>query len=292
MGMKRLIVVLVSLVYAGLLQVRRLAARMVGEEPGSSCVVLYYHSIKSDQKARFARQLDHLRRWRLVISPKAILSTGSVESNCVAITFDDSFSSALTHAVHELTERDLPAAFFVPTGFIGKMVGWEMEADHEDKGETVASEKELEMATSELFCFGSHTVSHSRLTDLSPAQVKFELQESKSTLERLLGRKVELFSFPYGSFNRELLAQVRSTGYTRVFGIESGISSFSESEFVCERVKVDPSDTLLEFHLKITGAYSWLSAALRTKSQLLIGLGLVLNAIPTRFGRSTRSARV
>lgn len=66
-----------------------------------------------------------------------------------------------------------------------------------------------ELVRGGLMTIGSHTVTHPDLTDLDPATAWREILDGKASLERLLGRPVRAFSFPFGkvpSGARETLA--------------------------------------------------------------------------------------
>jgi peptidoglycan/xylan/chitin deacetylase (PgdA/CDA1 family) len=96
-----------------------------------------------------------------------------------------------------------------------------------------------------------------------------ELRESKAQLERLLQRRVTLFSFPFGAFSEESVELCREAGYERVFTtLPEGVFE-TQAQFACGRVRVDPTDWLLEFYLKVVGAYRWLPWAIATKRKLV-----------------------
>lgn len=63
---------------------------------------------------------------------------------------------------------------------------------------------------------GSHTLSHTRLSALSPAQQRREIQGSRQQLEALIKEPVRMFSYPYGTsgdFTRQTAQIVAEEGY-------------------------------------------------------------------------------
>lgn len=58
-----------------------------------------------------------------------------------------------------------------------------------------------EMSRDPLVTIGAHTVNHFALNRLSEGAAEFEIMESKRIIEKQLGKKVEHFSYPYGSGN-------------------------------------------------------------------------------------------
>lgn len=81
--------------------------------------------------------------------------------------------------------------------------------------DTGRSKKLFDIATylSERNEIGSHTVSHKDLTKLSLEEIRFELQESKKTLERILERSITSFAYPYGRYNNFIVQEVKKAGY-------------------------------------------------------------------------------
>ncbi|MBN2580007.1 MAG: polysaccharide deacetylase family protein [Pirellulales bacterium] len=69
-----------------------------------------------------------------------------------------------------------------------------------------------EMAAAGL-AFGSHTVTHPLLPQLTASEMDRELRESKDCLEDLLRRPIEMIAYPDGAFSEAVLDRVRAAGY-------------------------------------------------------------------------------
>jgi peptidoglycan/xylan/chitin deacetylase (PgdA/CDA1 family) len=222
----------------------------------SSCgVVLYYHAVPQAQQGAFARQMQRLRRWAQFWALEAPLPRAS---RWVGISFDDAYESVWENAVPELQQLAIPFTIFVPTGSLGRRPGWVHSERHPFWQEKVmAAERIRELAALPSVTLGSHTVSHPRLTRLSKAEAERELKDSKRALEDLTGRPVELLSFPHGDWNARLVDVARAAGYRRLFGIEPVRVEGTTLPPVVGRVAVEPSDTMLEFLLKLKGCYRW-----------------------------------
>jgi peptidoglycan/xylan/chitin deacetylase (PgdA/CDA1 family) len=108
-------------------------------------------------------------------------------------------------AVASALARDLPAAC----------------SDH-----AMLTETQLKALSERPFVqIGSHAVSHTMLSALSPQQQATELQESKRRLEQLIGDPVTAFAYPYGerrSYGRETPALLRSAGYSVAVTTDDG----------------------------------------------------------------------
>jgi len=76
---------------------------------------------------------------------------------------------------------------------------------------------------------GSHTVTHQILTKVSGERLRYELRESRSRLESILGRKVKMLAYPNGDHNREVQKEAARAGYkcavTADYGLNNGHSN-------------------------------------------------------------------
>lgn len=247
------------------------ASRLLRIRKPGRCTVIYYHSVPRQHRSLFARQLDTISA-----SCKALPASHgeplALNTNHVVVTFDDAFISVVENARPELTRRSIPWTVFVPTGCLGKPPSWIENARAESKADRVVTPEELrELARDPLVTIASHSISHPNFLRLDETSAARELRESRSTLEALLSRPIEFFSFPYGAHNARIHQQARDAGYRRIFTSEPLPAFASGPEFVTGRIGVDPDDWPLEFRLKISGAYRWagrLQAARRNRRTL------------------------
>jgi peptidoglycan/xylan/chitin deacetylase (PgdA/CDA1 family) len=72
----------------------------------------------------------------------------------------------------------------------------------------------VDLTCSGLLDVGSHSAHHPELSALSIEDQEAELQESRRTLESILGRAVTTFSYPFGAFGPETPELVRAAQYT------------------------------------------------------------------------------
>lgn len=73
-----------------------------------------------------------------------------------------------------------------------------------------------------LITIGSHTLTHPILTALEAPQLELELRESRRILERNLGRRVEHFCYPNGSYDSRVYQTVKRH-YSAAVTTESGL---------------------------------------------------------------------
>jgi peptidoglycan/xylan/chitin deacetylase (PgdA/CDA1 family) len=231
------------------------------------CVVLYYHSVLESQRERFIRQLDYLSKKFSFVS-LSTPDTPQLKKNLISITFDDGLSSIFRNALPELIKREIPTTIFIPAANIADYPKWEQkdqEIYYEDKIINIKEIKELSDQGVEI---ASHTLKHTDLRTVHLETAKEELNLSKSILEEITGKKVVSFSFPYGSYNDELISLAHDCGYSFVYTTQPEIISFPTEKKIFGRISVDPTDYFLEFKLKVAGAYSWLPRAIKMKKKI------------------------
>ena len=245
----------------------RLALLTLGKRPGPTCVVVYYHAVKDEERQVFAGQMDLILRLTVPISIERVVPL-LPNKRYSAVTFDDGFENTIRNAIPELTIRSIPATIFAMPDLLGERASWWPESAAE-RGERLASAERLQQLPAELISIGSHTLTHPRLPALAEGNARRELSESRIKLEQLLARPVKTFSFPYGDFNAQLVEWCRDAGYERVFTTLPVVAFSDPAEFAVGRVSVEPTDWPLEFRLKLLGAYRWLPLAYKLKRTLV-----------------------
>jgi peptidoglycan/xylan/chitin deacetylase (PgdA/CDA1 family) len=256
----RVIKFAISLAFYAVSEVWRFVLKIAGRPLPPSAVVIYYHHVLAKDRARFSRQLDDLVRWTkpLAADHGQPLAAGSRYS---IVTVDDGWKSFADNAVPELELRHIPVTMFAISDRLGESV------DGISFDRLVTAE-ELRRLKSPIVTIGSHTATHAKMTELDGEHAVRELRESRERLTELLAQDVGMFCFPYGAYNETLVASCRDAGYERVFTCMP--KPANPHEFVIGRVRVDPTDWPLEFHLKLMGAYRWLPMAISLKREILM----------------------
>jgi peptidoglycan/xylan/chitin deacetylase (PgdA/CDA1 family) len=156
----------------------------------------------------FRAQLDALKHdgWTTIGPDQYVthLTTGArLPPKPVILTFDDSQASQITEGLPDLVARAMTATFFVMTVVLGKQ-GWMTNRDVKhlaDEGMTVAA----------------HTWDHHRVDRYSGSDWKIQLDQPKALLEKLTGKPVEHFAYPYGLWNRAAFPHLAAAGYRTAF---------------------------------------------------------------------------
>ena len=227
-------------------------------------VVLGFHKIGSRQDGRDtwfyvseSRFADHLRwleksRWR-VIGVDAFLAglaaPDSLPDRAVLLTFDDGYRCMRNVALPVLRSFGFPGVVFVPTAFIGGCNAFDAGVEPE---EAMCDWEDLSHLQQHSVSVQSHGVSHRHLSTLEGLDLERELQESKATLERRLGRPVETISYPYGDSGADQATwamALERAGYKAGFLFRGGPNPVPiPNAYQIERLPVGP-DTDLEIQL-------------------------------------------
>jgi peptidoglycan/xylan/chitin deacetylase (PgdA/CDA1 family) len=79
--------------------------------------------------------------------------------------------------------------------------------------------------------FGSHTVNHFHLDKISPAEIKFEVEESKKEIENLVQKPCKVFAYPAGFFTEIAKRAVKDAGYfaafSTIYGNDNDLNLYS-----------------------------------------------------------------
>jgi peptidoglycan/xylan/chitin deacetylase (PgdA/CDA1 family) len=144
----------------------------------------------------------------------------------VMITFDDGYRDVLWNASPELERLHMPAVELVITARVS------------DGDPSFLTWPQLELLEQRGFTIGSHTVHHLELTLLPPREALAELVLSRRTIERHLGRPVQLFAYPAGRVDAEVLRLVRQAGYVLAFTTVPGDVQHANEPFLLQRFEV------------------------------------------------------
>jgi len=99
---------------------------------------------------------------------------------------------------------------------IGRICRWAGFNEDLASARCMTADELREASRGPLVHIGSHTVTHPRLSQLTPASEWKELTSSKAALEDILKRPVEAFAYPFGDpsdYSNRTVVAVRKAGY-------------------------------------------------------------------------------
>jgi biofilm PGA synthesis lipoprotein PgaB len=198
-----------------------------------AATVLIYHHVSNTMPVstsispeRFIAQMDYLEKNNFKVVPltdltEKIQRQQPLPDKTVAITFDDSYADVYTTAYPILKKRGWPFTFFVNTDAIGSgklFVNWDQLREMADNGVTIAN----------------HTTRHDHVVRIkggeNPNQFRDrflnDLVNAQKKIESEIGSAPKIFAYPFGEYNAEVKAILKSRGYV-AFTQQGGVLNSS-----------------------------------------------------------------
>ncbi len=186
------------------------------------------------------------------------------------LTFDDGFLGVHDHAGPILAKLGWPATVFLVSGLIGQRDVWCQSENPSGETYPLMDAGHIRTLMNQGFSFQSHTRSHANLPTLGDAELRAELEGSRSDLQALLGVPVDYLAYPFGRFDQRVMAAARAAGYRAAFSTQPGFNRRDVERFRLRRLDVFGTDS---------------AAALMNKIHLGSNDGSVYNLIRYHLGR-------
>lgn len=224
--------------------------------------ILMYHMVaqpRSEAERRWAcpprRFESHMRALRRagfepvsLAQIQAHLAGGaSLPERAVAVTLDDGFADNHTNALPVLARQRIPATVFLAVSALGGDNRWMSAAGYPSRP-MLDWEQIREMQDAGI-AFGSHTLSHPRLSTLDREAARAEIEGAKAVLEERLGAPVDTFAYPYGDWSGETVELVREAGHRLACSTRCGFNRPDVDPLLLRRIEVygtDPAWKLLQ----------------------------------------------
>ncbi len=179
--------------------------------------VLCYHYVKRNiskgsqyvlPENEFQKQMITLRdSGYTTILPDALYS---FHTKCVALpakpimlTFDDTYEEHYSIVAPILNQFGFKAVFFVNTVVIGKP-GY-------------MTEIQLKELSEKGHAIGGHTWNHPHIKQLKERDLIWQIDKPKQELEKITGKPVQAFAYPYGIWNDAAISKLKKHGVTTAF---------------------------------------------------------------------------
>jgi peptidoglycan/xylan/chitin deacetylase (PgdA/CDA1 family) len=159
----------------------------------------------------------------------------------VAVTLDDGFADNYTDAFPVLRQFNIPATIFLATDTLGGENRWMTANGY--PGRPMLDWDQIDEMQAAGVGFGSHTLTHPRLSQLDRASAEREIRDSKQVLEDRLTTTVDHFAYPHGDWDARTADLVREAGYTLACSTRSGFNRRDVDPFLLRRIEVYGTDS-------------------------------------------------
>jgi len=170
------------------------------------------------------------------------LTRGSaLPSKPIMLSFDDSHEEHFSIAAREMKKYGFKGVFFIMTIAI-------------DKPNYLSSE-EIKSLSDEGHTIACHTYDHPLLTKLRDNEWTKEIDEPRRQLEKIIGKPVYYFAYPYGGWNERAIAELKKSGIKAAFQL-SEQQSQTDPLFTIRRIMVVDTWPLAKFQKEIHSSFN------------------------------------
>lgn len=145
----------------------------------------------------------------------------------IILTFDDGYQDAYDNAFPLLQKYQMAGMFYLIIDKIGT-------PGYSTWDEIIKMQKAG-------MDFGSHTLTHPNLRNLTITNMKREIEGSKEILGQKIGQEITDFCYPSGKYDNEVLKELQMDNYQTAVTTNSGISSLKDNPFLLKRLRITDS---------------------------------------------------
>jgi peptidoglycan/xylan/chitin deacetylase (PgdA/CDA1 family) len=205
-----------------------------------------YHPVYFCYDTAFEEQMSYLRReGYTAISLEDFVAFRNNQkvppAKPVILTFDDGFMSNYLYAFPILKKHGMTATIFMTV---------DRCADNFKKYAAIdapLTDAQLKEMSNAGIAIESHSMSHRYLSDLEPNVIRWELSESRKSLETILQRPVKFIAIPSGAYNHTVKRLVREAGYEAAFCMLKGTNHRRSDPYALRRLVIGRDFTVEDF---------------------------------------------
>lgn len=241
------------------------SALVRNNHPRSGVRILMYHAVGSRLANdpygisipldSFRRQMEILARHEAVQvisfdelqSPSHFCeSQGQEKKLRVVVTFDDGYKDNLSTVAPIMNKLQIPFTVFVTSSFI-----------QEDSSDYLSAHELRDLAALPGVGIGSHGVTHRRLAECDDTSLRWELSESRRSLENMIEKSVTALSYPHGSASNRVREAARQAGYVLAGSSCFDINKAGHDPLMLCRCEIVAGDSERVFLQKLYGDWDW-----------------------------------
>jgi peptidoglycan/xylan/chitin deacetylase (PgdA/CDA1 family) len=209
----------------------------------------------------FARQLDYIRRYHDIVSLDDALdmarSGRRLRRPAALITFDDGYLSVWEAAWPAMRARRMVGCCFIPTA----LVGTETRLPHDDANPVRAllglmRWSQVKALHDAGWAIGAHSATHARLSALSGAALRREVDGALATLREHVDGEQVAMAYPYGGradISTEARERIRDAGYAACFNDVFGENALPANLYDLRRIELGGDHETLAWKRHVHG---------------------------------------
>lgn len=234
-------------------------------------IIMYHRFIKNDNEKGVHGTYLHIdmleKHFKLIkkmgfetitfedLAEKGLISRLEYGKRYIVITVDDGYRDNYELLLPLLRKYNFKAVVYAVTGETYNR--WDVDAKvNPEKPVSLMNANELKaLSESGHIEIGGHTVSHPHLNTLPLEKQEAEIKNNKEELERLLGKPLTSFAYPYGSLNADSKHFAEKLGYQFAVATNSGPLATHQDPFQIRRIAIFPRTDVFGLWRKIRGHY-------------------------------------
>jgi peptidoglycan/xylan/chitin deacetylase (PgdA/CDA1 family) len=235
------------------------------QKPGKEIPVLCYHNIKNIldghspeltvTEKTFDAQMKMLfdSGYHTILPDelyKHLTSGSGLPSKPIMLSFDDSHEEHFSIAANDMKKYGFRGVFFVMTIAIDKP--------------NYLSREEISALSKAGHTVACHTYDHPPLTRSPEVEWAKEIDEPKKLLEKITGKPVDYFAYPYGAWNDKAIEELKRYGIKAAFQL-SGRQSLHDPLFTIRRIMVSDAWSTAKLDEEIHTAFNQKNLAYSTR---------------------------
>lgn len=154
----------------------------------------------------------------------ALIKKSNLPKKLAMLTFDDGYMDFYTDVFPILQKEKVRAVAYIVPDFL-------------DRPNYLFTYQLKEVAKSPYVEIGAHTMDHMWLRGQAQETVKYQVAQSRKTLQDLLHLQVNSFAYPYGAFDQQAIDAVTSAGFTNAISTIPGIVQTQQNKYFLYRLR-------------------------------------------------------
>lgn len=142
----------------------------------------------------------------------------------IILSFDDGYKDFYTEVFPILKEENVKAVDYVIADFLNRpnfMFSYQVQ----------------EIAKSPLIEVGAHTMDHVWLKGVSKETASYEIGKSRVDLQKLTGKPINSFAYPFGALDQQAVELVRDSGFTNAVSTVPGDVHTPDTKYFLYRLR-------------------------------------------------------